>query len=392
MKKRPPWILPTIIFSQFAGTSLWFAGNAVLGDLQRQWSMGAESLGYMTSAVQLGFIVGTLCFAFFVIADRFSPRVVFFICSLLGAFSNLLISLVSDGLAMLLVLRFLTGFFLAGIYPVGMKIAAGWYQRGLGKALGFLVGALVLGTAFPHLLKGTGHSVPWETVILSVSGIALLGGISMLILVPDGPFAVKGAKFDSRALMSIFRSRDVRSASFGYFGHMWELYAFLAFIPVILANYVTTNPEVSLNIPFWSFCIIAGGFLGCAGGGIISKRIGSAAVAFIQLAASGICCLLSPLIFHAPFNFFLGILIFWGIVVSGDSPQFSTLVAKTAPQELVGSSLTIVNCFGFSITIVSIQLLNTLSAYMNPDYMFLFLSIGPLFGLTFLRHLLHSGE
>ena len=246
MKKRPPWILPTIIFSQFAGTSLWFAGNAVLGDLQRQWSMGAESLGYMISAVQLGFIAGTLCFAFFVIADRFSPRIVFFICSLFGAFSNLLISLVADGPAMLLVLRFLTGFFLAGIYPVGMKIAAGWYQRGLGKALGFLVGALVLGTAFPHLLKGIGQTLPWETVILSVSGIALLGGIAMMILVPDGPFAVKGTKFDSRALMIIFQSRDVRSASFGYFGHMWELYAFLAFIPVILANYVTTNPEVCL--------------------------------------------------------------------------------------------------------------------------------------------------
>ena len=178
-KKRPPWILPAIIFSQFAGTSLWFAGNAVLEDLQLQWSMGNASLSYMTSAVQLGFILGTLCFAFFVIADRFSPRLVYFVCSLLGALSNLLICLVAEGLASLLVFRFLTGFFLAGIYPVGMKIAAGWYQKGLGKALGFLIGALVLGTAFPHLLKGAGHSVPWETVILSVSGIALLGGISI---------------------------------------------------------------------------------------------------------------------------------------------------------------------------------------------------------------------
>ena len=389
-KKRPPWILPAIIFSQFAGTSLWFAGNAVLEDLQLQWSIGNASLGYMTSAVQLGFILGTLCFAFFVIADRFSPRIVYFVCSLLGALSNLLICLVAEGLASLLVFRFLTGFFLAGIYPVGMKIAAGWYQKGLGKALGFLIGALVLGTAFPHLLKGASQSVPWETVILSVSGVALLGGISMMILVPDGPFSLKGTKFDSKALIFIFQSKGVRSASFSYFGHMWELYAFLAFVPVILANYVATNPEASFNIPFWSFCIIASGCLGCAGGGIISRKTGSASVAFAQLAASGICCLFSPLFFYLSADFFLGVLVFWGIVVSGDSPQFSALVAEAAPRELVGSALTIVNCVGFSITIASIQLTNYLSGFIPPNFIFLPLTVGPLMGLFSLFPLLRA--
>jgi len=390
MPKKPPWMLPTIIFSQFAGMSLWFAGNAVLEDLQRQWALGPHSLGYTTSAVQLGFIVGTLCFAFLTVADRFSPRIVFFICSLLGAFSNLLIYLVANGLALLLVFRFLTGFFLAGIYPVGMKIADGWYQQELGKVLGFLIGALVLGTAFPHLLKGSGRSVPWETVILSVSGVALLGGLAMMILVPDGPFLSQGTKFDSKALILIFQSKDLRSASFGYFGHMWELVTFFAFVPVILAHYVATNPEVSLNVPFWSFCIIASGCIGCVGGGIISKNVGSASVAFIQLAASGICCLFSPLFFHASAGVFLGILIFWGTVVSGDSPQFSTLVAKKAPPTLVGSALTIVNCIGFSITIVSIELLNSVSAYMNHSYIFLILSIGPLLGLAALWPLVRS--
>lgn len=158
MEKRPSWILPVIIFSQFAGTSLWFASNAVLSDLQGQWGLASDVLGYMTSAVQFGFIMGTLGFAFFAIADRFSPRSVFLICSLLGALFNLGIYLVAQGFWSLLAFRFLTGFFLAGIYPVGMKIAAGWYQQDLGKAIGFLVGALVLGTAFPHLLKGLDHS------------------------------------------------------------------------------------------------------------------------------------------------------------------------------------------------------------------------------------------
>ncbi len=222
MKKRPVWILPTIILSQFTGTSLWFAGNAIIADIQRQWSLGDSALGWITSVVQLGFIFGTLCFAVFAVSDRFSPRKVFFFCSLLGAFSNLLVYLVADGFTSLLLFRGLTGFFLAGIYPVGMKIASGWYRQGLGKALGFLVGALVLGTALPHLLKGIGHQVPWETVILAVSIISASGGGLMYVLVPDGPYLFKGTAFNGKALKLIFDRQDLRAAAFGYFGHMWE--------------------------------------------------------------------------------------------------------------------------------------------------------------------------
>jgi MFS family permease len=390
MNKRPFWILPTIIVSQFTGTSLWFAGNAILGDLQQQWSLGAHALGYMTSAVQLGFIAGTFCFAFFALSDRFSPRMVFFICSLLGASSNLLIYLIAEGFVSLLVFRLITGFFLAGIYPVGMKIAAGWYRQGLGKALGFLVGALVVGTAFPHLLKGSGQSVLWETVIICISAISLAGGILMLVLVPDGPYLFKGTKFNINALAVIFQSKNLRSAAFGYFGHMWELYTLWAFAPVILMAYGANNPEININISFWAFWIIAGGSLGCILGGMISKRIGSASVAFIQLASSGICCLLSPWVFQSSLGLLLGFLIFWGIVVVGDSPQFSSLVALTAPKELVGSALTIVNCIGFSITIFSIQLTNYLINIILPDYLFLFLAVGPMIGLISLRPLLGS--
>ena len=167
MNERPIWILPIIIFSQFAGTSLWFASNAILPDLQKLWEIGNDALSMVTSMVQFGFISGTLCFAFLAISDRFSPRIVFFICSILGALSNLSIYLVVEGLTSLLFLRFITGFLLAGIYPVGMKIAAGWYKQGLGKALGFLVGALVVGTAFstqnrrsPVALPGRSRSLP----------------------------------------------------------------------------------------------------------------------------------------------------------------------------------------------------------------------------------------
>jgi MFS family permease len=389
VKNRPARILPVIIFSQFTGTSLWFASNAVMGDLQRAWKLGDAALGYMTSAVQFGFIVGTLVFAFFTISDRFSPRLIFFGCSLLGAISNLCIYLLAQGLPSLMIFRFVTGFLLAGIYPVGMKIAAGWYEKGLGRALGFLVGALVLGTAFPHLLKGMGRTLAWEQVILSISVISTTGGVLMLWLVPDGPHLVKGTRFSPDAFKTIFQSKDLRSAAFGYFGHMWELYTLWAFVPVFLSNYLAGKAQ-SLNVSYWSFGIIAAGFLGCAGGGLLSKKAGSAKVAFYQLAASGICCLISPLMFQAPTSIFLSFLVFWGILVVGDSPQFSALSAQTAPPELVGSALTLINCIGFFITIFSIQIANYLTTLISPNYIFLFLTPGPLFGLIQLGPLLYK--
>jgi MFS family permease len=171
---------------------------------------------------------------------------------------------------------------------------------------------------------------------------------------------------------------------------MWELYTLWAFVPVILMAYGANNPEININISFWAFWIIALGSLGCILGGLISNRVGSAPVAFIQLASSGICCLLSPWVFQSSLGLLLGFLIFWGIVVVGDSPQFSSLVALTAPKELVGSALTIVNCIGFSITIFSIQLTNYLINFILPDYLFLFLAAGPIIGLIYLKPLLRS--
>lgn len=390
MHNRPFWILPVIIISEFAGTSLWFASNAVLPDLQQHLSISADSVGIMTSAVQFGFILGTLGFAFFVLADRFSPRILFFTCSLLGALFNLLVYLFARDLPGLLVLRFLTGMCLAGIYPVGMKIASGWYREGLGNALGFLVGALVVGTSFPHLLKGLGQSLPWGTVMLLISATAAFGGILMLLFVQDGPYLSKGTPFNSKALAIIFRSKDIRSAAFGYFGHMWELYTFYTFVPFLLSAYAAENLHENLNVSLWSFAIIAAGGIGCAGGGLISQKTGSARVAWTQLFGSGLCCLLSPFLFRAQAEIFLGFLILWGIVVVGDSPQFSALVAQYAPQGFVGSALTIVNSIGFAITIVSIQVILSLSHVFRAEYIFSLLTIGPAAGLICLRPLMKT--
>jgi MFS family permease len=354
----------------------------VLGDLQRQWGLPAEALGHITSGVQLGFIVGTLAFAFFALADLFSPRLVFFLCSLLGAASNAAPLVIGESFTGLLASRFLTGFFLAGIYPVGMKIASGWYQRDLGKALGFLVGALVLGTAFPHLLQGLGHAPHWASVVLAVSVVAAAGGVAMLVFVPDGPYLSRGARFDPAALRAVFTVPAFRASAFGYFGHMWELYAFWAFVPLVLAA------RGFDDVPLWTFAIIAAGALGAAAGGLVSLRRGSAPVAFAQLAGSGLCCVLSPLFFQSPAAVYLAFLLFWGVVVAGDSPQFSALNAQSAPPHLVGSALTIANCIGFAITIVSIQLLNTAAESLSPAWLFVLLAPGPLLGLLSLRPLL----
>jgi MFS family permease len=356
--------------------------------LQASGGIPPGTLGYVTSAVQFGFICGTLIFAFLSLSDRFSPRILFCCCALLGAAANLMLYLAPAGLGWLLFFRFVTGVFLAGIYPVGMKIAAGWYREGLGNALGFLVGALVLGTAFPHLLKSMGPVAPWQQVIVATSVASALGGVLMLALVPDGPHHARSSGFDRRGLIVIFETRALRAASFGYFGHMWELYTFWAFVPFFLQAYATFHAETAIDIPFWSFAIIAAGFIGCAGGGLISRKTGSAPVAFAQLSVSGLCCLLSPLAFLASVPAFLGFLLLWGVAVVGDSPQFSALTAATAPKHLVGSALTIVNCIGFSITIASIQAMSVLSDRVDARFIFLALAIGPALGLAALRPLL----
>ncbi len=380
--KSKKWILPVIVISQFCCTSTWFAGNAVIKELVIDFHLTETALANLTSAVQFGFISGTLIYALLTIADRFSPSFVFFISALAAAFSNLSVLIEGQGINSLLLLRFLTGFFLAGIYPVGMKIAADHYEKGLGKALGFLVGALVIGTSFPHLLRSIVSNMPWKIVLICTSVLCPLGGSLMLLLVPNGPFRKKSAKFDATALFKVFRDQKFRSASFGYFGHMWELYTFWAFVPFILTNWQKMNPGNELNIPALSFLIIAAGGLACAISGWFSQKLGAKKMAGSFLFLSASCCLISPFIFSvSSIGVLLGFMIFWGMVVIADSPLFSTLVAQNAPAESKGTALTIVNCIGFGITIISIQLINLLLPSINTQYIFMLLAIGPVLGL-----------
>ncbi len=317
-------------------------------------------------------------------ADRFSPSKVFFASAIAAAACNLGMVLPAQGINSLLVLRFFTGFFLAGIYPVGMKIASDYYDKGLGKALGFLVGALVLGTAFPHLLKSFSAALPWKLILFFTSGLALMGGILIRLLVPDGPYRKSGQRLNFSGIFKPFRNKIFRSASFGYFGHMWELYTFWAFVPVMLSTYQLFHPQENINMPVYSFIVIAVGGLACVASGYISQRYGSWKTAFTALFFSGCCCALSPLAFQLPFTGFIIFLIFWGLVVIADSPMFSSLVAQNAPVASKGTALTIVTCIGFSITILSIELINTLRGSVGAQNLYLFLLPGPIIGLLYM--------
>ena len=394
MLRRFNNILPFIVFSQFAGTSLWFVGNAVLPELKAALHLNQYALSLVTSAVMLGFVAGTLVFAFFSLADRFSPVKLFFISSIFGALFNAAVVWLAKDAASLFALRFLTGFFIAGIYPVGMKIAADWYEKGLGKALGYLLGALVVGTAFPHLLKNKDFELPWKSVLYYTSAFATVGGLLMLIFVGDGPYRKKSGGFQWNAFKKIFSSKKWRQAAFGYFGHMWELYTFWGFVPVIILLYAAKN-GLSLNIPLLSFLIIGCGSISCIAGGYLSQRIGSAKVATAALLISGLCCILSGFIFSFPVWIFLAILFIWGLAVIPDSPQFSTLVTQYAPEHLRGTALTIYNSIGFSISTFSLVVIDYVfhsKGFFSGENAFLLLAIGPLLGIAPMLRLIKANR
>jgi MFS family permease len=374
-----------IIFSQFCGTSLWFAGNAVLPQLQSLYHWQASALGYLTSSVQLGFIGGTLLFALTGITDKYSPSKIFFLSSLVAALCNAIVLFDQSSFGLVLISRALTGFFLAGIYPVGMKIAADWNEQGLGNWLGALVGALVLGTAFPHGLKLFPQFIEPGVLIITVSLLAVAGGLLVFLFVKDGPYRKPATRFSFSEIGTVFKSSAFRAPAFGYFGHMWELYAFWAFVPWIINYYYESHATIGRDYSLPSFLIIGAGALGCFIGGRLSFRYGSKRIAQIALISSGLCCLVSPWAWSLwPSTFFI-FMLFWGFMAAADSPQFSALVAASAPPSVRGSAITITICIGFAISIVTIQLLAYMQSIIAPGYLLLLLAPGPIVGVLLLN-------
>jgi len=378
-KNRGTLTLAALVLAQFMGTSLWFAGNAAAPELEQL--LGQSGLVPMiTSAVQLGFIMGTFFYSVFQLADRYSPSQVFLWSSLAAGAVNVALIFLPLQLDWILGSRFLTGFFLGGIYPVGMKIAADYTKGGLGVALGFLVGALVVGTAFPFLIQGLELNLSYRVLILVPAGSASIGGLLVGFGIPDGPYRKPNPALNFSLIPQLARNKALQGAAGGYFGHMWELYTFWAFLPMLL-GFLTHHTLSYATQSLWTFVLIGIGGISCSIGGLISQKLGSGTVAMASLIGSGTCGLIlwifPEIAFWAPFPF----LFVWGLLLSPDSPQFSTLVAQSVAPEHRGTALTLVNGLGFGLTIVSIQFTQYLAGFLSPNQFIGLLSLGPVVGV-----------
>ena len=380
--------LAVIVIAQLFGTSLWFSANATFDDLARAWRLDGSDLGVLTIAVQVGFILGTLVFALSGLADRYPASRVFAVCALIGAVANAAFALLAQDLTQAAVLRFATGFALAGVYPLGMKLVVSWEPQRASEALAWLVGMLTIGTALPHAIRAMGGGWPWQAVAGASSVLAVLAAVAIHVL-GDGPFLPKSrSRLQWGATLVVARIAEFRSSALGYFGHMWELYAFWTITPFLVAIALAGQSPGRATIAFWSFAIIASGGLGCIAGGYLSRRHGSARVAAAALAGSALSGLAFPAAAgHA--SLALLVLVVWGITVVADSPQFSALSARAAPPHLVGSALAIQNSIGFAITIVSIDMATDWISSIGARSAWLLVP-GPVLGLIAIAPLLRN--
>ncbi len=360
--------------------SLWFSASASVPAIQSEWHLSPSGAAWLTLAVQLGFVAGTLASALGNLPDVLAVRHLLAASALLAAAVNALFALSAHGPAAGVLLRFLTGFFLAGVYPPGMKIMATWFRSGRGMALGILVGALTLGKAAPYLVNALG-SGNWRQNVLFTSGLAVAGGLVVLFFVGDGPFALPRARFDIGQVGRVFANRAVRLANFGYFGHMWELYAMWTWAPVMMRATLAARGAPRPLAETISFVVIGSGAIGCVAAGLLADRIGRTVVTSWAMALSGTCCLTIGLFFSAsPWLLFL-VAAVWGATVVADSAQFSACVTELGDPQYMGTALTLQTCIGFLLTVGSIELIPLLVERVGWRFAFAALAPGPAFGV-----------
>jgi MFS family permease len=376
-----------LALSELLGMSVWFAGNAAGPQLSARWGLDGPHLGWLTTAVQLGFVTGTACAALLNLADLWPARAYFAAAAALAGIGNLALETAPDyGTA--LATRFLTGCFLAGVYPPAMKMVATWFRERRGLAIGIVVGALATGKALPYVAHAVGHAslaaITWTT-----SAAACLSGLLVLGFYRDGPFPFERRAFDVRLVTAVIGHRETRLATLGYLGHMWELYAMWTWVPAFLAASLAAGRRPH---PAWlpdalTMGTLAAGGIGCVWGGWAAGRLGYARVVKLAMAASAACCVGIGALFGARLWLLVPALWAWGFFVVADSAQFSAMVTEVAPRHAVGTALTLQTSLGFLLTLATIQLVPVLAALLGWRWAFAALALGPGFGIAAIARL-----
>jgi MFS family permease len=372
--------LVLISTAQLFALSLWFSASAVAGSLGDVWEIAEGDLYLLTVPVQIGFVVGAVASALMNLADRVPSRHLFAASAVAGAGANvLLITLGPGDLWAVVALRFATGVALAGVYPSGMKAVSGWFTTRRGTALGVLVGALTIGSALPHLIRGTG--LDWRLVLVSASVLAVVGA-GLMLSAGDGPYDPPTSRFSWSHLGNIARNRGFRLATVGYLGHMWELYAAWTWVAAYI---IATGFEGSASVA--TFVVISVGALGSWLAGRLADRRGRTLAAGGAMVLSGSAAAATAIVFNAPALVMLAVLVVWGFTVVADSAQFSAMVTEVVDEEVRGTALTLQTALGFSLTLVTIWLVPQIAAASSWQWAFLVLVPGPMVGTAAMHRL-----
>ncbi len=376
------WALTLLTICEISAMSLWFSATALIPTFRTEFNISSDQASLLTSSVQAGFVVGTLLSAMLMLADRFDPRRVFLASTLIATIANASILLSDPTTVTTIALRFVTGVCMAGIYPVGMKIATTWAKGDIGFLVGLLVGGLTLGSAAPYLFSSF-LILDWQLTIAGASMASLVSAL-LILFVGLGPNHIIAREFHWGAALTAWKIKSLRLANFGYLGHMWELYAMLAWLGVFLDASFKITLQAD-DAAFWAkvttFSAIGiGGAIGCIGGGLLADRIGRTTLTMGAMIISGTCAITIGFLFTSPPMIIFIVCFIWGITIIADSPQFSASIAELSPPDMIGTMLTIQTCAGFLLTLITIHMMPHLIDAVSWTYAFAVLAIGPILG------------